>query len=75
MIKRMIKPGDAAPSATQTTATTVERAPDISSGDDWWPLRGLPRRGTTPDRLCGRLSEISLRSMCAKAAERWPRGQ
>jgi hypothetical protein len=35
MIKRMIKPCDAAPSVTQTTAGTVERSPDIPSGDAW----------------------------------------
>jgi hypothetical protein len=35
MIKRMIKPGDAAPSVTQTTAGIVERSPDIPSGDAW----------------------------------------
>src|SRR4029453_1718693 len=36
MIKRMIKPCDAAPSVTQTTAGIVERSPDIPSGDAWW---------------------------------------
>jgi hypothetical protein len=35
MIKRMIKPGDAAPSVTQTTAGIVEWSPDIPSGDAW----------------------------------------
>jgi hypothetical protein len=35
MIKRMIKPCEAAPSVTQTTAGTVERSPDIPSGDAW----------------------------------------
>jgi hypothetical protein len=35
MIKRMIKPCDAAPSATQTTTTAVELAPDIPSGASW----------------------------------------
>jgi hypothetical protein len=35
MIKRMIKPCGAAPSATQTTATTVERAPDIHLVTPW----------------------------------------
>ena len=32
----MIKPCDAAPSVTQTTAGIVERSPDIPSGDAWW---------------------------------------
>jgi hypothetical protein len=35
MIKRMIKPCDAAPTVTQTTAGTVERSPDIPSGAPW----------------------------------------
>src|SRR5829696_8266647 len=36
MIKRMIKPCDAAPLAARTIATAVDRAPDIPSGDSWW---------------------------------------
>src|SRR5215211_9359234 len=35
MIKRMIKPCDAAPSVTQTTAGIVEQSPDILSGEAW----------------------------------------
>jgi hypothetical protein len=31
----MIKPCGAAPSITQTTTSTVERSPDIPSGDAW----------------------------------------
>jgi hypothetical protein len=42
MIKRMIKPCDAAPSVTQTTAGIVERSPDIPSGDAWRTGAGLP---------------------------------
>jgi hypothetical protein len=45
MIKRMIKPGDAAPSVTQTTAGIVERSPDIPSGGAW---RTGARTAATP---------------------------
>ena len=45
MINRMIKPCDAAPSVTQTTAGTVERSPDIPSGDAW---RTGARTAATP---------------------------
>jgi hypothetical protein len=46
MINRMIKPCEAAPSVTQTTASTVERSPDI-------PLvthGGLARTAATPSK-------------------------
>jgi hypothetical protein len=36
MIKQMNKPCDAAPSATQPTLSTVERASDNLSGGAWW---------------------------------------
>jgi hypothetical protein len=45
MIKRMIKPCDAAPSVTQTTAGIVERSPDIPSGGAW---RTDARTAATP---------------------------
>jgi hypothetical protein len=61
MIKRMIKPCDAAPSVTQTTAGIVERSPDIPSGDAGWTATrtatGRSRRAADYKSIHDRLAQ------------------